>query len=183
MSGPSARPRARFIVAATVAGALATAACSSSAPSPEAVAWADNVCGALGTFTRTVSAAPTLDGGNAVASVAALRDYLTRSTSGIDEALKGLDGVGPSPVTGGDAYLGKLRTTLNGVRQGFTAAGDGLSTLDTGNPAAVFAALPAVLAPLKDVGKLADPTQGLESSDALRAATAAAPRCRALQGS
>jgi hypothetical protein len=182
MRGPAPHRRAGFTLVATVAGVLATTACSSSTPSPEAVAWADHVCGALGTFTRTVSAAPTLDGGNAVASVAALRDYLQRSTSGIDEALKGLDGVGPSPVTGGDDYLGKLRTTLSGVRQGFTAAGEGLATLDTGNPGAVFAALPAVLAPLQDVGKLADPTQGLESSDALRAATAAAPQCRALQG-
>jgi hypothetical protein len=164
-----------------VTASLAAVAACSAGPGGAAVKWADDVCGALSGFARTAAAQPKINAADPGAAVHDLSTYLSSTATALQDAVKGLDAAGPAPVTGGDEYVGRLKNTLNSIRTSFEDAGGRLATVDVSSPQSLAAQLPAVVAPLQSLSSLADPTQGLESTDAVRAAADQAPNCRQLR--
>jgi hypothetical protein len=148
---------------------------------PAAVAWTDEVCGALTGFIKAVTDRPDVDPSDAVGAVRDVSGYLGSTTQQLQESLTALAAVGPSPVEGGDAYVARLRTALGGVLAGFEAAQTQLAAVDTSRPEAVATAVPAAVAPLQQLQNLPDPTEGLNADDEFRAAAEEAPGCRALR--
>lgn len=148
--------------------------------SRDAVAWTDDVCAALTDFATTASTPPPVEN-DPDAVKAGLSTFFSTITGALQEAIRGLKAAGPAPVAGGDEYVSRLTDTLTRVETSFTDASRRLELLDTSSPESLATALPAVLAPLKELGDLADPTDGLVAIDELRVAADKAPRCQQLR--
>lgn len=147
----------------------------------DAEGWTDDVCGALTGFATAVSSQPSVDQTDPASVKSGLGTYLTGTASALDEAIRDLKAAGPAPVRGGDEYVSRLTGTLTSVRTSFTDAAGRLDQVDTASPESMAAALPDVLAPLQELGNLADPTAGLDAIDELRVAAEKAPNCQQLR--
>ena len=137
------------VAAALVLLATGCGGGAASGPDPAAVAWTDEVCGALTGFIKAVTDRPDVDPSDAAAAVRDVSGYLGSTTQQLQESLTALAAVGPSPVEGGDAYVARLRTALGGVLAGFETARTQLAAVDTSSPDAVATAVPAAVAPLQ----------------------------------
>jgi hypothetical protein len=149
--------------------------------SADAVAWADQVCGALTGFTRAATAGPGVDVADPVAATQGMSQYLGSTAEELERSLTALEAVGPSPVEGGDEYVARLSEALTGIRAGFEAARTQLDNIDTSDMKGFATAYPAAIAPLQELRNLPDPTEGLRSNEELRAASEQAQNCRELR--
>lgn len=174
----------RHGITGSLAAALAVVVGCGGAPAPSAaaVSWADQVCGAIGGFTRVAAAPPTTDAADPAASVQRLGVYLDTTATSLQDTIGAISAAGPAPVAGGDEYVRKLTETLTRIRAGFNDAKGRLATVDTSSAESVAAALPVVLAPLRELGSLTGPAEGLGPAEELRAATDQAANCRSLRG-
>lgn len=164
---------------ATTASASSTAAAGGSAApagaaSGDAVAWTNNVCGALTTFTKVASKPPQLDNSSVQASVQSLSTYLGQVTAALDSTITDLKGVGPSPAAGGDEAVAKLSAALTQYRTAFQKA---KTNLDQSHPMD-SESLQTALAPIQDIKNLPNPADGLQASPELESAALQAPNCR-----
>jgi hypothetical protein len=166
----------------TLASMLALAAAAGCGGGTDAIAWTDEVCGALTGFTDAVTTQPRLDASDPVAAVQGLGDYLGSTATALQASISTLDAAGASPVEGGDEYVSRLREALTQIRTSFDAARTQLVQVDTSSAASMTAALPAAVAPLQELTDLADPTEGLRANDELRTAAEQAPNCQRLRG-
>ena len=165
--------------------AVLAAGCGSAAPSAseDAVAWTNQVCAALTGFTRAATTSPRIDPADRVAAVREVSRYLGSTSEELQRSLTALDAVGPSPVEGGDEYVGRLGEALRGIRTGYESARTQLAAVDVSDPAAHATAVPAAVAPLQNLRNLPDPTEGMGTSEQLRAASEQAENCRELSTS
>jgi hypothetical protein len=161
--------------------ALLVTGCAAGGPDPRAVAWTDDVCGALTGFTLAVTREPVVDGSDAAAAVRGLSGYIASASDALQQSIGALGEVGPSPVAGGDEYVARLREALSHIRTSFDAAGSQLATVDTTNRAELATALPAAMAPLQELRNMPSPAEGLTATDDLSAASAEAPNCQAMR--
>ena len=169
-------------LALVVAIACGSAACGGEAAvDPASVTWTDQVCGALAGFTGAVTDQPRIDQADPVAAVQSATGYVGTTTEALQRSISALDAVGPSPVSGGDEYVTRLKDALTRIKAGFDAARSQLGGVDTSSPQAFAAAFPAAMAPLQELRNLPDPTEGLRANDELRAASEQAPRCREIR--
>jgi hypothetical protein len=169
-------------VAALAALAALVAGCGGPvAPSEEAVAWTNQVCGALSGFTRAATTSPQINPADPEAAVQELNRYLGATSDELQRSLTELDAVGPSPVEGGDGYVGRLGEALRGIRSGFDAARAQLAAVDVSDPAQFATAVPAALAPLQELRNLPAPTDGMRATEELAAASEQAESCRQLR--
>lgn len=143
-----------------------------------AVAWTNQVCGALSGFARAATTQPQVNRTDPVATVRGLGDYFTATGTAVQGSITALDAIGPSPVAGGDEYVARLKGALIQIRTGFDAARGQLTTVDTSSVQAMSVALPKALAPLRELRNLADPTAGLQANDELKAAADKAANCQ-----
>jgi hypothetical protein len=174
--------RTRRISSTVAALAALAAGCGGSAgPSEEAVAWTNQVCAALSGFTRAATTSPRIDRADPAAAVQELDRYLGATSDELQRSLAALDGVGASPVEGGDAYVGRLEEALRGIRSGFDTARTQLAAVDARDQAQLATAVPAAMAPLQELRNLPAPTEGLRASEELGAASEQAENCRALR--
>jgi hypothetical protein len=174
--------RTRKLSCTIAALAALAAGCGGSAgPSEEAVAWTDQVCGALSGFTRAATTSPQIDRADPVAAVQELDRYLGATSDELQRSLTALDAVGPSPVDGGDTYVDRLEEALRGIRSGFDAARTQLAAVNVSDPAQFATAVPAALAPLQELRNLPAPTEGMRASEELGAASERADKCRQLR--
>jgi hypothetical protein len=174
--------RTRRTICTVAALAALTAGCSGAAGSGgDAVTWTDEVCGALAGFTRAATTGPRVNSADPVAAVQGVGHYLGSTTAELDRSLAALDTVGPSPVDGGDQYVARLREALSSIRTGYETARTQLAAVDTSDPAALATAVPAAMAPLRELQNVPDPTQDLRDNDELRVASEQAPHCRELR--
>ncbi|TQM36397.1 hypothetical protein [Pseudonocardia cypriaca] len=174
--------RTRRISCTAAALAALVAGCGGpAAPSEQAVAWTDQVCEALSGFTRAATTSPHINRGDPAAAVQELDRYLGATSEELQRSLTALDGVGSSPVDGGDDYVGRLEEALRGIRGGFEAARTQLATVDVSDPAQFATAVPAALAPLQELHNLPAPTEGMRASEELGAASEQAGSCRQLR--
>ena len=107
-------------------------------------------------------------------------DYLGSAISAIDQSLSGLNGVGPSPVSGGDTIVSRLKDTLTTVRASFAKAKDVIDKVDPNDPTQLSTALPQALAPLQDLSNLKNPLDDITVDPTLNAAANNAPNCQAI---
>ena len=174
--------RTRRLSCTIAALAALAAGCGGSAgPSGEAVAWTDQVCGALSGFTKAATTSPQINRADPVAAVQELDRYLGATSDELQRSLTALDAVGPSPVDGGDTYVGRLEDALRGIRSGFDAARTQLAAVNVSDPAQLATAVPAALAPLQELRNLPAPTEGMRASEELGAASERADTCRQLR--
>ncbi len=174
--------RTRRFSCTVAALAVLVAGCGgSAAPTEEAVAWTDQVCRALAGFTRAATTSPQIDRADPDAAVKELDRYLRATSDELQHALTALDAVSPSPVDGGDVYVGRLEEALRGIRSGFDSARTQLAAVDVADPAQLATAVPAALAPLQELRNLPAPTEGLRDSEELAAASEQADSCRLLR--
>lgn len=171
-------PRWRLARRVTITAAVGLLGTGCGGPDPAAVEWSGRVCTALAGFTTTLGAQPQVpvtDPG----AVQAWSTWLTGTAGAVQGTIQQLDGVGPAPVDGGDAYVERLGATLGEIAAGLDTARRNVAGIDPADPRVATEALPAALAPLQQLGAVADPTEGL--SGELEAAFAAAPGCEALR--
>jgi hypothetical protein len=174
--------RTRRINCTVATIAVLVAGCGSgAAPSEEAVAWTNQVCGALSGFTRAATTSPRINRGDPVAAVQELDRYLGATSDELQRSLTALDAVGTSPVDGGDAYVDRLGEALLGIRSGFDSARTQLAAVDVSDPAQLATAVPAAMAPLQELRNLPAPTEGMRASEELGAASEQAENCRQLR--
>jgi hypothetical protein len=171
----------RFSCTVAALAALVAGCGGSAAPSEEAVAWTNQVCEALAGFTRAATTSLQIDRADPVAAVQELDRYLGATSDELQRSLTALDAVGPSPVDGGDAYVGRLEEALHGIRTGFDSARTQLAAVDVSDPAQLATAVPAALAPLQDLRNLPAPTEGMRAGGGLGAASEQAENCRRLR--
>jgi hypothetical protein len=151
------------------------------AGSDDAIAWTDQVCGALIGFTRAATEDPKVDPADPVAATQEVSRYLSVTADELQRSVSALDAVGPSPVEGGDQYVARLSEALSRIRAGFESARTQLVGIDTSNPRAFATAFPTAVAPLQELRNLPDPTEGLRSNEELRAASQQARSCHELR--
>jgi hypothetical protein len=144
------------------------------------VGWTNRVCGVLLPLIKVASTEPTFDQNDPGSAVRALSNYLGGALSAVDQALTGLDAVGPAPVPTGDTIVGRLKQTLTTVRTAFDRAKTATDKLDPTDPIALATRLPQAVAPLQDLQKLEDPTADLKTDPVLEAAAVTAPNCQTL---
>jgi hypothetical protein len=168
----------RFSCTLAALAALAAGCGGQATPSEEAVAWTNQVCGALSDFTRAATTSPHVDQADPLAAVQELDRYLGATSDALQRSLSELDSVGPSPVDGGDAYVGRLDEALRGIRTGFDSARTQLAAVDVSDPAQLATAVPVALAPLQELRNLPAPTEGTQTSEGLGAASERAENCR-----
>ena len=173
--------RTRRFSCTVAALAVLAAGCGSATDDEDAVAWTNQVCGALAGFTQTATTGPRVDAADPAAAVHGVSRYLGSTADELERSLTALDAVGSSPVEGGDQYVARLREALGSIRAGFVSARTQLAAVDTTDAEALATAIPAAVAPLQELRDLPDPTEGLRANDALRAAAEQAPRCRELR--
>ena len=161
----------------------ATSGDTTIAPTSDPQAWMNNVCGSLLPFKDSVAATPKLDQNDPSAAAKSLSDFLGKTETAIDQALTGLNAVGPAPVPEGDAAVSKIKSALTTVRTSFDKAKTALDGIDPNNVTEVAATLPTVFASLEDISKIEDPTTDLRANPTLKAAYAQAPNCKTLQQS
>ena len=160
---------------------LVAGGCGGGSSSAEAVAWTDEVCGALAGFTRAATTRPDVDRTDPVATVRGYSDYFGSAAAGIDTAITRLESAGASPLDGGDEYVTRLKDALAQIRASFNTARTQLAEVDTSSVESVTTAIPSATAPLRELSNLADPTAGLRANDELQAAAEEAPNCQALR--
>ncbi len=174
------RTRTLSYTVATLA-VLVTGCGGQTAPSEQAVAWTNQVCGALAGFTRAATTSPRVDPADPSKTVQEVDRYLGSTSEELERSLTGLDAVGASPVEGGDGYVERLEEALRGIRTGFDSARTQLAAVDVSNSAVLATAIPAALAPLQELRNLPAPTEGMRANEELGAASERADNCRALR--
>jgi hypothetical protein len=163
------------------AGTGGTAAPATPPPAPSAatpsaatagdasVAWADDVCAALtplATVGQSFSELQPTDRADVVRLLDATGDAVERSRAG-------LDGVGPSPVRGGDDAVAALKTALDRTS---TAVADAKTKLAANDASGLLEAFGAVATGLGSLERFDDQ----QANPELEAAFRAAPRCQAI---
>ena len=152
-------------------------------PTPDPVVWMDRVCGSLLPLQQTLKTVPQNTGDNATATAASISAFLGRSATALATTLTDLDAAGPSPVVGGDAAVGKLKSALTTVRTSIVRTKTALDNIDPTNAFEVASTLPTVFVSLADLVKIQDSTTDLRNNPALQAAAAQAPNCQSLRTS
>lgn len=166
---------------------LGAATTSAAPPSEEpagstddAVAWVDDVCGALLPFVETASTQPDINPSDPVAAVEGLSDYLGQAVDGLDSAIDGMAAAGPSPVDGGDEVVERLTEALTSFRTSFADAKTAVDAVDTSDTLGLVEALPKAVEPLEAIANVEDPTADLRNNPELNAAAEQAPNCQQL---
>lgn len=147
-----------------------------------AVAWADDVCGALLPLADALSTPPKVGSSDPEALGEGFGRYFDDGVAALDASLAGLAAVGPSPVDGGDEIVTGLTGTLTTTRTSLAAAKTRLDAIDPADPSELVTSLPALLEPLEAFSDLSDPATALSENPALDRAAEQAPNCRALPG-
>ncbi len=164
--------------ATTVPGPAAPTSSQQVPASPQSVAWADSVCGAILRFTDAVTAPPKLDASTPADAVRGVTGFLGTASTGLQGSIESLGQVGPSPVQGGDAVVQNLSATLTTVKTSFDAARSRLAAVNLNDPQALATALPEALTPLGQLARVTDLGAGLQANPELERAADQAPKCQ-----
>lgn len=149
-------------------------------PSPEGVAWADQVCGAFIDANAVLTDQPRPDATNAPATVAGYSQYFDRTIPILESSIARLQGIGPGPLEGGDIMINNMGTLMTLMRDAHRAAKAAVDAINPASPTVLTQELPAALN-LTDVQDRA-PEIDVSATPELNAAAEAAPNCQAYDG-
>jgi hypothetical protein len=158
------------------APAAAPASATAAAKTTDAVAWADDFCGAVVTFQQASKKQPQIDPSSPKKALAGLRTYLDEFTVALDKAVADLEAAGPAPTPSGDAAVTALTDYLTSAKKSFVKAQDALDQADTNDPQSILTAME----PLQSLATPPDALRNLSSDPELDAAAAQAPNCKTL---
>lgn len=127
---------------ATVLTAATGCGGSPSGPDKAAVAWEDQVCGAIGSqFTERALRKPEPNLDSQAAAQQAESAYLADVLTGLDGAITGVTQAGPAPVSGGDEVLHQVVGALGQLKTTISDAKTKIDQADPARPGAVSQAL------------------------------------------
>jgi hypothetical protein len=151
------------------------------AATSDPVAWSDQVCGVLLTFSEGPgSEPPEVDPTAPEKAVEEFTAYLDKAIGTTDTALEGLQAAGPAPMAGGDAFVQKMSDNLNTVKDFFTTAKTGFENYDPNDPTSLLDALGGSAGGPEGLEDLESPGEALKASPELAAAAEQAPKCKEL---
>ncbi|MEQ3550994.1 hypothetical protein WIS52_10965 [Pseudonocardia nematodicida] len=187
--------RAARVLLPTLLAALLAAGCSTTiagTPSPDPappptegvgadpVAWGDQVCGALLSYYRPLTARPDYEGADLPGIKDRLAGYLGEVRGGIDAGSQQLTDAGASPVSGGDQFKASISDLLNRTGTTIDEARAEVDQADPNDVPGFQDRLTAAEEKLRTIGA----AQGLEELGAtprLDKAVDAAPQCGELE--
>ncbi|GAA2796796.1 hypothetical protein [Saccharopolyspora taberi] len=91
------------------------------APSPEGIAWVGRMCGEVARFSEAQQKLPGVDKSNTARYKQSVQDQIGASAQAADDTVRGLQSMGPSPVSGADQVS-------DSFEQGFVQVRDILRT-------------------------------------------------------
>lgn len=151
------------------------------APTDEAVAWTDSVCGALVPVVETVRNPPPVDLTNAAATRQAYLDYLGDAQQRGAQALQALDEAGPLPVEGGEELARDVRDQVTDLGDDLADARARVEAADPGDIAAIGEAVAAASQVLGSLGNTAQAVAAISGDPQLRPAFERAQSCEQLR--
>ncbi|GAA0510356.1 hypothetical protein GCM10011581_00210 [Saccharopolyspora subtropica] len=177
-------------IAALVAVPLALAGCAAgpapaqaprpTGPSPEGVAWTGRMCGLVTGFTQAQQTLPAVDRTNTATARRTVIERLDAAARSADDTVRGLQGLGPSPIGGADQVNTGFQQSFTQLRDLLTAARGRADQVDPTDKQRFQSGMAAVQDELNKSGKLdfRDELTQLEQNKELKAAAARAPECR-----
>jgi hypothetical protein len=157
-----------------------TTTTTKAAASGDAVAWADQVCAAVGPEVAKFKETPTTDPTNLQATKDNFVGYLDAMVQALDRMIAGIRGAGSPPITDGDAAAKAVTDSLETAKGTVTKAKDNLAKVDASNPAAFQAGMAQVGQDLQGLADMEDPTKGLRGNKELNDAFEKSDKCKAL---
>ncbi|MFR9728938.1 hypothetical protein ACL03H_06865 [Saccharopolyspora sp. MS10] len=153
--------------------------------SPEGVAWAGKLCGLVGGFSTSQQQAPPVDKTNTDTFKATSVAQMTAAEAAANEAVTGLERIGPSPIRGGDQVAGTFVDGFTQIRDILTTAKGKAEQVDTSDQQAFTRGMTGVQEELHKGQQLDFSAQFAEFSQnqELNAAAGQAPQCQELTAS
>lgn len=176
MRMPTRATRRRAAAVAAVATGLLLAGCGG-ASEQETVDWTNGLCSSYATFREAAVVGPQ-PAPDLPAQARNLSAYLGNTAASLDKALADLDGLGASPVSGGDQAVTKFRDQLSSYRSAFQRARTQVDALDLDSRTLQRDIEGAVAPVLQLQDTTQDPLSGLDP--AVTDAAAKAPACQDL---
>ncbi|TLW92993.1 hypothetical protein FFT09_06005 [Saccharomonospora piscinae] len=154
---------------------------ASAAPpeSGDAVAWADDYCGAMSELVRSVSSMPSVDASSPRRASETSGELLDVMVTGLERTLDRLGGLGAPPVAEAERLRRDAVERYSDIRDRAQNVLDELAAAE--GPEARLDAVSAVSAPLDDIGGL-NLLEGFDTVPALDRASGEAPSCLRLTG-
>lgn len=140
--------------------------------------WADRYCGAVAGVFERISTGPAVNPTTAEQAAQTSSELLGTLITGVDDAVRNLQRLGPSPVPAGEDVKAAAVAQFSGIRERAGAAKQELDAAP-GDLAASRHAIDAARGPLSEVSQI-DLLDGLNSGPELAAATQRAPTCQQL---
>lgn len=144
----------------------------------DAVVWADDYCSAVVGLVEAISEAPSVDPSTPQRASQTSIDMLGGVIDGLDDTVRRLDDLAPSPVAGGDDVAGTAIGNFLGIRNRALAAQQELGAAPAGSEQS-RRALDITSAVLQEVAEL-ELLRGVERIPELAASSRQAPSCRQL---
>jgi hypothetical protein len=168
---------------AAPAPALARAAAPETAtvpPSPEGVAWVDQVCSAFVDANAVLTDRPRADITNIPATIGGYSQYFDRTMPALDGAMARLHVIGPGPLDGGGTVVDNMVALMTLTRDAHRNAKAAVDAIDPASPTVMTQELPAALA-LTQIQQPA-PEVDIFATPELDAAAQVASNCQAFAG-
>ncbi|MGP4018303.1 hypothetical protein [Saccharopolyspora sp. 5N708] len=170
-------------IAALAAIPLALTGCAAApppqaaAPSPDGVAWVGRLCGLVSGFSATQQQLPGVDRTNTSTMKKTVIERIGAAERAADDTVRGLQGLGPSPIDGADVVNTGFQQGFTQVRDILHTAGGQAQQVDPTDQQRFQAGMTAVQQELQKSGQL-NLQDKLEQNEELNAAAHQAPECK-----
>jgi hypothetical protein len=159
--------------------ATTAATTTTTATSDPAVAWVDKVCVEISELTEVQTTPPSGVQGDSAQKLKALDEYLAANIGALDQTVKDLRNVGPSPVAGGDQALNGLVNGLESLKKSYQETRAKFATVDLNNQQAAEAAVVEAFGSLgQGIEDMSAAFRAIEANPALQEAGRKAPNCQ-----
>jgi uncharacterized phage infection (PIP) family protein YhgE len=172
-------------IAALAAIPLVLAGCAAgpsqaAGPSPEGVAWTGKLCGLVSQFAAAEKQLPGLDRTNTDTLKKTMIERIDSTMRSADDTLRGLQGLGPSPIAGADQVNNDLQQGFTQLRDLLSVASDKAEQVDPTNRQRFQEGMAGVQQELQKGQQfdLKGALTQLEQNKELKAAAQRAPECK-----
>ncbi|MBB5153982.1 hypothetical protein [Saccharopolyspora phatthalungensis] len=149
-------------------------------PSPEGVAWTGKLCGLVGGFAAAQQRLPGVDKTSTDTLKKTVVERIDSASRSADDTIRGLQGLGPSPIAGADQVNDGFQQGFTQVRDLLAAAGDKAKQVDPTNKQRFQEGMTGVQQELQKGQQLnlQDKLVQLEQNNELKTAAQQAPECK-----
>jgi hypothetical protein len=149
-------------------------------PSPEGVAWTGKLCGLVSGFSAAQKQLPGVDKTNTDTLKKTVIERIDSAVRSADDTVRGLQGLGPSPIAGADQVNNGFQQGFTRVRDLLNAAGEKAKQVDPTDRQRFQEGMAGVQQELQKGQQLdlKDKLVQLEQNKELKAAAQQAPECK-----